>query len=350
MERSAGSGGGGPRAATRPRAWKRGTPFARSITWRRALKSICSASASRGAVGVALTPGFLRPFDDRPSALVPVAGITDMTNHVVDGVIEGHCDCMYQVNTYGWDFSLLAALAAPRPLLLANSDKDRIFPLDGVLRIHRQLKSIYKLFNAEDKLGLLITEGPHRDTQDLQVPAFRWMNRWLKKEEALINHAAVPRFSPEAVKVFKTIPADQINTSVHESFVPAAPVPAVPGSTGEWSRTSADWLQLLRDKVFRNWPNLTTQTKTHVTSDRVRNQIRVRLVEFQPDEAYLLTAVLLTDTVQKPSRLSARILDNSELQKWGAFGEQYFPELPIQPVSTAPAKNRDRDRRSAENG
>ena len=102
-----------------------------------------------------------------------------------------------------WDFSLLAALAAPRPLLLANSDKDRIFPLDGVLRIHRQLKSVYKLFNAEDKLGLLITEGPHRDTQDLQLPAFRWMNRWLKKEETLINHAAVQRFSPEAVKVFK---------------------------------------------------------------------------------------------------------------------------------------------------
>jgi dienelactone hydrolase len=274
---------------------------------------------------------FLAAVDDRPSALVPVAGITDMTNHVVDGAIEGHCDCMYQVNTYGWDFSLLAALAAPRPLLLANSDKDRIFPLDGVLRIHRQLKSIYKLFNAEDKLGLLITEGPHRDTPDLQVPAFRWMNRWLKKEEALINHAAVPRFSPEAVKVFKTIPADQINTSVHESFVPAAPVPAVPGSTDEWSRTSADWLQLLRDKVFRNWPNLTTQPKTRVTSDRVRNQIRVRLVEFQPDEAYLLTAVLLTDAAQKPSRLSARVLDNSELQKWGAFGEQYFPELPIQP-------------------
>jgi hypothetical protein len=274
---------------------------------------------------------FLAAVDDRPSALVPVAGITDMTNHVVDGAIEGHCDCMYQVNTYAWDFSLLAALAAPRPLLLANSDKDRIFPLDGVLRIHRQLKPIYKLFNAEDKLGLLITEGPHRDTQDLQLPTFRWMNRWLKKEETLINHAAVQRFSPEAVKVFKIIPADQINTSVHESFVPAAPVLPVPTSTDEWSRTSSDWLRLLRDKVFRNWPNLTPQPKTRVTADRVRNGIRVHLVEFQSDETYLLTAVLLSDAAQKPSRLSACILDNSDLQKWGAFGAQYFPELPIQP-------------------
>jgi hypothetical protein len=274
---------------------------------------------------------FLAAVDDRPFSLVPVAGITDMMNHVVDGAIEGHCDCMYQVNTYGWDFSLLAALAAPRPLLLANSDKDRIFPLDGVIRIHRQLKPIYKLFNAEDKLGLLITEGPHRDTQDLQVPAFRWMNRWLKKDETLINHAAVPRFSPEAVKVFRTIPADQINTNIHESFVPAAPVVPVPNSTDEWSRMSSDWRQLLRDKVFRNWPDLSLQPQTRVTADRVRNRIRVRLVEFKSDDVYQLTAVLLTDAAQKPSRLSARILDNSDLQKWGAFGAQYFPELSIQP-------------------
>ena len=128
---------------------------------------------------------------------MPVAGITDMLNHVVDGAIEGHCDCMYPVNTYGWDFSILAALAAPRPLLVANSDKDRIFPLDGVLRIHGRLKQVYKLFNAEDRLGLLITEGPHRDTQDLQLPAFRWMNRWLRKDDTLIDAAAVRRFSPE---------------------------------------------------------------------------------------------------------------------------------------------------------
>ena len=35
-----------------------------------------------------------------------------------------------------------SALGAPRPLLLANSDKDTIFPLDGVLRIHRDLAKI----------------------------------------------------------------------------------------------------------------------------------------------------------------------------------------------------------------
>ena len=62
--------------------------------------------------------------DDRIQVAVPVAGITDLENHVVDGCVEGHCDCMFQVNTFGWDFAQVAALLAPRPLLISNSDKD----------------------------------------------------------------------------------------------------------------------------------------------------------------------------------------------------------------------------------
>src|SRR5688500_13061229 len=55
--------------------------------------------------------------DDRVKCAVPVAGITDLRNHVVDGAVEGHCDCMFFVNTHRWDYATVAALAAPRPLL-----------------------------------------------------------------------------------------------------------------------------------------------------------------------------------------------------------------------------------------
>ena len=97
----------------------------------------------------------------------------------MDGTVEGHCDCMFVVNTYRWDYPLVAALVAPRPLLIANSDSDTIFPLDGVSRLHSKVRRIYELHKASDKLGLLITPGPHKDTQDLQLPVFRWFNRHL---------------------------------------------------------------------------------------------------------------------------------------------------------------------------
>ena len=72
--------------------------------------------------------------DERIKAAVPVAGITDLENHVIDGTVEGHCDCMYFANTYGWDYPQVAALVAPRPLLISNTDRDSIFPLGGVVR------------------------------------------------------------------------------------------------------------------------------------------------------------------------------------------------------------------------
>ena len=50
---------------------------------------------------------------------------------------EHHCDCMFFVNTYRWDYDKVAALVAPRALCIANSDKDMYFPIDGVFRVYQ---------------------------------------------------------------------------------------------------------------------------------------------------------------------------------------------------------------------
>jgi dienelactone hydrolase len=193
--------------------------------------------------------------DERIKAAVPVAGITDLHNHVIDGTVKGHCDCMFMLNTYRWDYAQLAAMIAPRPLLIANSDKDSIFPLEGVQRVHRAVAKIYQLHHAPDKLGLLITEGPHKDTQDLQVPAFRWFNRFLKGEDPLIQAAAEKYFTPKQLRVFPVggHPADERTTKIHETFVPMA-APAVPTDAGAWQRQREAWLEALRTRSFAGWP------------------------------------------------------------------------------------------------
>ncbi len=171
---------------------------------------------------------WLAALDDRIKVAVPVAGITDLRNRVVDGTVGSHCDCVSMVNTYRWDYPLVAALVAPRPLLISNTDKDALFPLDGVLRIHQKVRDIYKLYNAEKNLGLHITESPHRDTQELQIHAFVWFNRFLKNENPPIDKPAISFFEPNQLSVFEQIPADQINAKIHESFVPQAPQPTTP--------------------------------------------------------------------------------------------------------------------------
>jgi dienelactone hydrolase len=193
--------------------------------------------------------------DTRVKCAVPTAGITDMEDHVVNGCVEGHCDCMYFVNTYRWDFAHVAALVSPRALLIANSDKDSIFPLEGVMRVHALVRDVYKRDGAEAKFGILVTEGPHKDTQDLQTATFRWFNRFLKNDEGTIDVVAKGGlFQPEQLRVHATPPADQLNTKIQESFVPTAPEPKVPGSKEEWAKMRDAWIVGLKEKVFGGWP------------------------------------------------------------------------------------------------
>jgi len=192
--------------------------------------------------------------DERVKAVVPVAGITDLRNYVIDGAVEGHCDCMFMVNRYRWDYPLIASLIAPRALLISNSDKDSIFPLDGVVRTHRQVRDVYDLLGAGDRLGLLITEGPHKDTQDLQVPSFRWFQRWLTDSSDLIERAAVKEIEPKDLKVFDQLPQDEIVTTVDEVFVPEAKALAHPKSVAEWDRMIEQLRAALKHEVFAGWP------------------------------------------------------------------------------------------------
>jgi len=192
--------------------------------------------------------------DERVKAIAPVAGLTDLHNHVVHGVVEGHCDCMFFVNTYRWDYPQLACLSAPRPLLLVNTDADSIFPLDGVLRAHDHLKRIYQLHRASTNLGLVIAPGPHKDTQDLQIPVFRWFNRHLKGEDPVIETAAVKWFAPQQLKVFKELPAEAVNTNIQSLFVPMVAVPPPPAARAEWETLRDQWLAKLAQQCFAGWP------------------------------------------------------------------------------------------------
>ncbi|MEQ9409099.1 MAG: prolyl oligopeptidase family serine peptidase [Fuerstiella sp.] len=201
---------------------------------------------------------WIAALDDRIRCAVPVAGITTLRNHVVDGCVEGHCDCMYMVNTSRWDYAKVAALVAPRPLLISNSDKDSIFPLDGVVETHRQVSHIYELYGQPEHLGLQITEGPHKDTQELRIHAFRWFNRWLKNDDSLIENAAHKFFEPEQLRVFTDLPADERNTSIDEDFVAvpetsdAEQIRNILDDAESWHRSS---LVTLQRKSFAAWPD-----------------------------------------------------------------------------------------------
>lgn len=208
-----------------------------------------------GRSGGGVYSWWIASIDERIRAAVPVAGITDLENHVVDGCVEGHCDCMFMVNTYRWDYPLVAAMVAPRPLMIGNTDQDSIFPLDGVVRTNDKVRKVYELCGAGKALGLVITPGPHKDTQELRVPAFHWFNQHLKREDPPIAVAAEAFFQPQDLKVFDKLPDDSINAEIHETFVPVAPDPPVPDSPDQWRKLRDGWRKALLEKSFAGWPD-----------------------------------------------------------------------------------------------
>ncbi len=285
---------------------------------------------------------WIAAIDERIQCAVPVAGITDLENHVVDGCVEGHCDCMFMLNTYRWDYPLVAALVAPRPLLISNTDRDGIFPVDGVFRTYMKVRKIYELYGAGDRVALNITAGPHKDTQELQVHAFRWLDHHLKGQDRLIEKPAVPFFEMEQLQVFSQLPADEINTRIHESFVAAAvgqasslptsnttppPSPALPQSPEQWQQTRDAWLQSLQEKSFRAWPADPPPLDVKEAFNAERHGVRFAAYDFTSQEAIRLRLYVAHRAgLEQPDLVVLNVLDEAGWNEFLATMRPAFEE------------------------
>ncbi|MFH1299471.1 MAG: acetylxylan esterase [Planctomycetota bacterium] len=257
---------------------------------------------------------WIAALDERIKAAVPVAGITNLKNYVIDGAVEGHCDCMFMVNTYQWDYAQVAALVAPRPLLISNTDKDSIFPLDGVVDVYNKTMQIYELYDVPQNLGLQITEGPHKDTQELRIHAFHWFNHFLKGDDSLIEMAATKFHTPEELKVFKTLPEDQKNAKIHESFVEQAKS-TVPEDTAQWQQMTEQWKKQLLQKSFGGWPKKNDSTTTTNIETITKDGLTLKTISFDSQKHVPLKLfVLLPEQSQTPAveQVTLNVIDQQE--------------------------------------
>ncbi|MEO8354210.1 MAG: CocE/NonD family hydrolase [Chthoniobacteraceae bacterium] len=267
--------------------------------------------------------------DDRVKVAVPTAGITTLHNHVLDGAVEGHCDCMFMVNTERWDYDRVAALVAPRPLLIANTDKDTIFPLDGVMEIYNRTRALYRRLGAEDQIGLQIAEGPHKDTQPLNIGAFAWMERFLKGADPmdLIDEPARQELEPRELRVFKEIPSDERTTSTDEYFVPAAEAPAPPVDAAAWEKQRDEWMRALRTESFRAWPERDLAEKSAIAAHTGRG-LELTEVNFTSEAPFAQTLWILHREGLRPEdidHLTLRVLDDDE---WTEFRNRMATAFP----------------------
>lgn len=198
-----------------------------------------------GISGGGATTLWIAAADDRVAAAAPVSGMADLRGYVTERCIDGHCDCMFLVNTERWPWTRIAALVAPRPLLFVNSDTDPIFPMSANERVAAGLERVWAIHGVGDRFDAQVSIGGHAYRSDIRAGVYRFMNTWLKEDPRPVTdgdidvvieaegHVVHP-LPPERLRAFPTdadIPALARNGSIDRSFVPLGD-PGMPGPGG----------------------------------------------------------------------------------------------------------------------
>jgi dienelactone hydrolase len=222
--------------------------------------------AVTGISGGGAATHWISAADERVRVAVPVSGMADLRSYVTNRVINGHCDCMFFYNTFQWPCARIGALIAPRAQLFANSDQDKIFPMDANDRTINRLKRVYSLFGASDMVDCLVSMGDHAYRKDLRQGIYRFINMHLKDDprilgdseaDLVVEQGGVKRYpiDPDRLRAFCTdadIPKDELNTTIDRHFVAAAQVP--PPSEGKFDAWKKSLLDELRRVTFRYFP------------------------------------------------------------------------------------------------
>ena len=169
---------------------------------------------------------YIAAADPRIKAVAPVCGASTLEAQISLRTVDGHCDCMMPINTYQMDFHNLGALIAPRPLLIAQADRDGMNSIESVRELHDDIKKMYNLYGVPENLGLVDTPGGHsyHRISRQEIHSFfieHLMDRKVSPQETGdIDEIAENLLTEDELRVYKDgIPPDDRTTTIQDSFV-----------------------------------------------------------------------------------------------------------------------------------
>ena len=238
------------------------------------LESVPDVDATRvgmtGFSGGGAVTWFTAAVDERVAAAVPVCSTYTFGSQAAHWLALGQCDCIFMHNTFFQDLTTVAALIAPRPLLILSGMKDSLFPPDGYHEVFRQAKRLYHLYGKSECIKEVDEDVGHADTLLFRNEAREWMNRWLRdappslEVEPTQNHNQF-REPAEALSCLSRLPENAVNYRIHESFIASAEF-QTPASLAAWNARRKVLMAELRDKTFRWFPQTNIPFETKVRS------------------------------------------------------------------------------------
>jgi dienelactone hydrolase len=278
-----------------------------------------------GMSGGGAVSWYVAAADERVKVVAPVCGTATLASQIADRTIDGHCDCMWWINTYQWDLADVGALIAPRPLLIASADRDGIFTIDAIREVHTQLRRLYGTLGVPENLHLVETPGGHSYHERSRTAIYSLFLKHLQGKEIAPEEVGDSDEAPEHQETEETLrafahgplPEDRTPT-LQETFI-ALPEPPEIANAEDLKRARDEVVSALRARTFRAFP-----------ADPPPLDVRVEF-EFQ----YGATR-------------GQRFSYTSE-EGWRLHGEIYLPASTARPAPTIIAlRSPDEDRRATE--
>lgn len=198
--------------------------------------------------------------DERVKAAAPVCGTATLEAHIGDRLIDHHCDCMWWSNYYQWDMADVAALIAPRPLMIASGDRDSLNSIASIKKVHEQTARVYELLGASENLRLIDTPGPHAYHKKSRTEIFSWFIKHLMGKDIPPAQVGDIDDSPEKQESVETLrvyvngspPGNKTPTIQDDLFTPPALPPIK--DTESLQKARQDVVNALRETTFRAFP------------------------------------------------------------------------------------------------
>ena len=136
-----------------------------------------------GASGGGTQTFMVTAVDDRIKVAAP--------GNMISAHFQGGCLCEnapgLRLNTFNVE---IAALAAPRPLLMVSATGDWT---KNTLQVeYPMVRTIYKLYGAEDRLKAVQFDYPHNYNKDSREAVYAWFARWFLNDDEGEKYREVP--------------------------------------------------------------------------------------------------------------------------------------------------------------
>lgn len=131
-----------------------------------------------GVSGGGVLTTYLTAFDERIRVAAPLCYITTRERWLRRNEYADAEQVQDDVIKEGIDHPELCLAAFPRPLLIGTATED-FFPVEGAQEAYEVARRAYGLAGYEDRVSIVIAEGPHGFHPIHRVKVAEWFRRWL---------------------------------------------------------------------------------------------------------------------------------------------------------------------------